>query len=240
MDDATLRYPFRRVKGKFLNLGSGQIPLLPVDKRYILHICHRRFSIMSEEKKRDHTFELLQRYQIPHRNIKNWLKSKVLMDNINDVGDVPAMLPPFLPRQCDGKFDENVQQHAQFNMDYIVRYFIDYNEVLLLSYGVMEAWYGIPHSTLEFFVKIMKKNSQARPKTTLLKEGQTLTKPINNQRSKPTDKKKIKKAKHINIVSANAETTTDFEGKKNHSSCLLSLCLSSLTGWHWSLNDFGC
>jgi hypothetical protein len=217
-EDNALRFPFRKVKGKFLNLEDGKATLngkdyslQHADKRYIIHICRQRFGHLGENEARDETMALLRRYQITPRNIKYWLTSRKFMDNIDAMNDVPALIPPFSPGR-DGIFDHNVQQHPNFDMNYIVRYFIDHHEVLLLSCGLMEIWYGIPHSTFDWFVQAMKKTISQQPKpppTPPTKKRQTSN--TVDQRPKCATQKKQKRGHAPQKQSSHKLT---LEGKK--------------------------
>ena len=223
-EDNALRFPFRKVKGKFLNLEDGKATLngkdyslQHADKRYIIHICRQRFGHLGENEARDETMALLRRYQIDPRNIKYWLTSRKLMDNIDAMNDVPALIPPFSPGR-DGIFDHNVQQHPNFDMNYIVRYFIDHHEVLLLSCGLMEIWYGIPHSTFDWLVQAMKKtiSQQPKPPPTLPTTKRQTSNTV-DQRTKCATQKKQKRSHAPQKQSSHKLT---LEGKKR---------------WCWSL-----
>jgi hypothetical protein len=188
-DDKALRYPFRRVKGNFLDLSDKKL-LQHADKRYILHICRQRFRHLGEKEEREETMMLLGRYRISPRNINYWLNSEFLMDNIDAMDHVPALKPPFSPLS-DGKFDNNVQKHPKFDMDYIISYYMAHHKVLLLSCGLMESWYGISHSTVDYLFKAMMQRTELHPERTqtlsTTKRQKATTK---DQSAKPARRKK--------------------------------------------------
>ncbi len=153
-DEKTLRHPFRVLKKGFLDL--SEYSFKPADKRYILHICRQRFRHLNKQEERRETITLLRRYNIKLKNIIYWLRSAVAQ-NIDAVGDVPALPCIYLPGH-DGKFNCNIEEHPNFDMDIIVHYYVDYKDVLFLSYETIQEWYGINRTRFGKCVDKVHKN----------------------------------------------------------------------------------
>jgi hypothetical protein len=120
------------------------------DKRYILHICRQRFKHLDEAQEKEATVNLIKRYNISAQKIKNWLASSVAV-NIDAVGKVPA-LPPLYSPGPDGKFNSDIARHPDFDINFVVQFFNDHRDVLLLSYETIQDWYGINRSTFGKYV----------------------------------------------------------------------------------------